>query len=154
MKITKMFLPHPLVKFSIVGSLHDREVASSASDLHGLNFESCVWRAVSSHLSHHPQEVFLAQFSLYVHKKGLKPDSFYFSYVVLRFYSQQSRVAHIGSAYRVLILGFELYWNCALHIILVQREILPSGSLDGLNTTIRTKIKCRNLSTVHADVLY
>ena len=28
--------------------------------------------------SHHPQEVFLAQSSLYVHKSGLKPDSFYF----------------------------------------------------------------------------
>ena len=37
--------------------------------LRGSNFESCVWRAVSSHLSHNPQEVlfFLAQFSLYVH---------------------------------------------------------------------------------------
>ena len=28
--------------------------------------------------SHHPQEVLLAQFSLYVHKGGLKPDSFNF----------------------------------------------------------------------------
>ena len=27
--------------------------------------------------SHHPQEVLLAQFSLYVHKGGLKPDSFH-----------------------------------------------------------------------------
>ena len=39
---------------SIVGSLRDREVACSASDLKDLNFESCVWRAVSSHSSHHP----------------------------------------------------------------------------------------------------
>ena len=31
--------------------------------LQALNFESCVWRAVSSHSSHHPQEVLLAQFS-------------------------------------------------------------------------------------------
>ena len=45
---TKMFLPHPLVKLSIVGSLCDREEACSASDLQGLNFESCVWRAVLS----------------------------------------------------------------------------------------------------------
>ena len=29
-------------------------------------------------LSHHLQEVLLAQFSLYVHKGGLKPDSFHF----------------------------------------------------------------------------
>ena len=42
------------------------------------NFESCVWRDVSSHSSHHPQEVLLAQFSLYVHKGGLKPHSFHF----------------------------------------------------------------------------
>ena len=73
-----MFLPHPRVKVSILGSLRDREVASSASDRQGSNFESCVWRTVSSQSSHHPQEVLLAQFSLYVHKGGLKPDSFYF----------------------------------------------------------------------------
>ena len=74
-KETKMFLPHPRVKVSIVGSLRDREVACSASDRQGSNFESCVWRTVSSQSSHHPQEVLLAQFSLYVHKGGLKPDS-------------------------------------------------------------------------------
>ena len=75
----KMF---PRVKLSIVGSLRDREVACSASDCQGSNFESCVWRTVSSHSSHHPQEVLLAQFSLYVHKGGLKPDSFHFIYDV------------------------------------------------------------------------
>ena len=72
-KKQKMFLPHPRV-----GSLRDREVACSASDRQGSNFESCVWRTVSSQSSHHPQEVLLAQFSLYVHKGGLKPDSFHF----------------------------------------------------------------------------
>ena len=79
LKETKMFLPHPRVKVSIVGSLCDREVACSASDRQGSNFESCVWRTVSSQSSHHPQEVLLAQFSLYVHKGGLKPDSFHFT---------------------------------------------------------------------------
>ena len=78
LKETKMFLPHPRVRVSIVGSLRDREVAYSASDRQGSNFESCVWRTVSSQSSHHPQEVLLAQFSLYVHKGGLKPDSFHF----------------------------------------------------------------------------
>ena len=78
LKETKMFLPHPRVKVSILGSLRDREVACSASDRQGSNFESCVWRTVSSQSSHHPQEVLLAQFSLYVHKGGLKPDSFHF----------------------------------------------------------------------------
>ena len=78
-KKQKMFLPHPRVNWiSIVGSLRDREVACSASDRQGPNFESCVWRTVSSQSSHHPQEVLLAQFSLYVHKGGLKPDSFHY----------------------------------------------------------------------------
>ena len=72
-----MFVSHPRVKLSIVGSLRDREVACSASDRQGSNFESCVWRTVSYQSSHHPQEVLLAQFSLYVHKGGLKPDSFH-----------------------------------------------------------------------------
>ena len=75
LKETKMFLPHPRVKLSIVRSLRDREVACSVSDRQGSNFESSVWRTVSFH---HPQEVLLAQFSLYVHKGGLKPDSFHF----------------------------------------------------------------------------
>ena len=75
---TKMFLPHPRVKVSIVGGLCDREVACSASDRQGSNFEFCVWRTVSSQSSHHPQEVLLTKFSLYVHKGGLKPDSFHF----------------------------------------------------------------------------
>ena len=33
LKEAQMFIPYPLVKLSIVGSLRDREVASSASDL-------------------------------------------------------------------------------------------------------------------------
>ena len=71
LKEAKMFLPHSRVKVSIVGSLRDREVACSASDRQGSNFESCVWRTVSSQSSHHPQEILLAHFSLYVHKGGL-----------------------------------------------------------------------------------
>ena len=61
LKETKMFLPHPRVKVSI-----DRELACSASDRQGSNFKSCVWRTVSSQSSHHPQEVLLAQFSIYM----------------------------------------------------------------------------------------
>ena len=74
LKETKMFRPHPRVKVSIVGC--------SASDRQGSNFESCVWRTVPSQSSHHPQEVILAQFSLYVHKGGLKPDSFHFTELI------------------------------------------------------------------------
>ena len=82
------------VKDSIVGSFRDREVACSASDRQGSNFESCVWRTVSSQSSHHPQEVLLAQFSLYVHKGGLKPDSFIyflaFFFVQVNIYNDNS----------------------------------------------------------------
>ena len=39
LKETKMFLPHPRVKLSIVGNIRDREVACSASDRQGSNFE-------------------------------------------------------------------------------------------------------------------
>ena len=89
LKVTKMFLHHPLVKLCIVGSLRDRKVACSVSDLQGLNFESCVWRAVSSH---RPQKVLLAQFSLYVHKGDLKPDSFHSPNGETQFYPEFPRI--------------------------------------------------------------
>ena len=38
LKKTKMFLLHPRVKVSIVGSLRDPEVACSASDRQGSNY--------------------------------------------------------------------------------------------------------------------
>ena len=94
-----MFLPHPRVKVSIVGSLRDREVACSASDRQGSNFESCVWRTVSSQSSHHPQEVLLAQFSLYVHKGGLKPDS-------LHLFLSQPTIMWYFSHYHMLFVSF------------------------------------------------
>ena len=47
----------------------------------GLKQTKNVWRTVSSQSSHHPQEVLLAQFSLYVHKGALKPDSFQFIHI-------------------------------------------------------------------------
>ena len=62
LKETKMFLP---------------QLARSHTG-QGSNFESCVWRTVSPQSSHYPQEVLLAEFSLYVHNGGLKPDSFHF----------------------------------------------------------------------------
>ena len=95
LKETKLFLPHPRVKVSIVGSLRDREVACSASDRQGSNFESCVWRTVSSQSSHHPQEVLLAQFSLYVHKGGLKPDSFHFIFYISIFLNCSTTLNHL-----------------------------------------------------------
>ena len=86
---------------SIVGSLRDREVACSASDRQGLNFESCVWRTVSSQSSHHPQEVLLAQFSLYVHKGGIKPDSFHLLRPTGgRFYKNGHNISILGAQNR------------------------------------------------------
>ena len=81
LKETKNVSTPSMCEVSIVGSLRDREVACSAPDRQGSNFESCVWRTVSSQSSHHPQEVLLAQFSLYVHKGGLKPDLFHLYWI-------------------------------------------------------------------------
>ena len=75
LKETRMFLPHPRVE-----SLRDREVACSTSDRQGSNFEFCVRRTVSSHSSHHPQEVLLTQFSLYVHCAQMWPKARFISF--------------------------------------------------------------------------
>ena len=124
LKETKLFLPQPRVKVSIVGSLRDREVACSASDLQGSNFESCVWRTVSSQSSHHPQEVLLAQFSLYVHKGGLKPDSFHFY--------KRMRMSFTQKIVKFYIQGFLLSPStiCAcgqFHYKNVMRRVMPIG---------------------------
>ena len=116
LKETKMFLPHPRVKVSIVGSLRDREVACSASDRQGSNFESCVWRTVSSQSSHHPQEVLLAQFSLYVHKGGIKPDSFHFcqgSY----FNRASAKIMTCHGPPSSLFISFYCYFNCGYYVL-------------------------------------
>ena len=96
LKETKMFLPHPLVKLSIVGSFRDREAACSASDLQGLNFESCVWRAVLSHSSHHPQVVLcMAQCACMCTKvaKCIRPDSFHV------FFNRSVEYIHVACKY-------------------------------------------------------
>ena len=109
LKETKMFFPHPRVKVSIVGSLRDREVACSASDRQGSNFESCVWRTVSSQSSHHPHEVLLAQFSLYVHKGGQKPNSFkFYMYQMSKVRRLASGVVHI-----TVLQIFQMYVMCS-----------------------------------------
>ena len=82
-KETKCFFPGHTQRFNIVGNLRDREVARSTADRQGSNDGFCVWRAVSTHPSHHPQKILLAQFSLYVHIGGLKPHSFHFIYVLM-----------------------------------------------------------------------
>ena len=115
LKETKFFLPHPRVKVSIVGSLRDREVACSASDRQGPNFESCVWRTVSSHSSHHPQEVLLAQFSLYVHKGGLKPDSFHFLSSHVRHAALCVGPASVGQDANIVLVN---QMNLCLNLIL------------------------------------
>ena len=99
LKETKMFLPHPCVKVNIVGSLRDREVACSTLDSQGSNLEFCVWRTVSSQSSHHPQEVLLAQLSLYVYKGSLKPDSFYFCFPLC---CPGSVHMHVASGYGIV----------------------------------------------------
>ena len=141
-----MFLPHPRVKVSIVGSLCDREVACSASDRQGSNFESCVWRAVSSQSSHHPQEALLAQFSLYVHKGGLKPDSFHLlpAHTGRRLHGVMSSII-IASVFpvtsHVLVkrhCGIQLSHVCSHHISLIltwAHSKLPDAQADRKDDT-------------------
>ena len=61
LKETKMFLPYPHVKLSIVGSFRDRQVACSAPELQGLNLEGRVISLISPSSGGSP-----GQFSLYV----------------------------------------------------------------------------------------
>ena len=68
----KMFLSGSLVKIQSCVEPPLPRSSEISPDHQGSNFKSCAWRAVSSH---HPQEVFLTQFSLYVHKGGLRPHS-------------------------------------------------------------------------------
>ena len=65
---------HASVRGSIpgLGGLKETKNVSSPSTCES---QYC---GVPSQSSHHPQEVLLAQISLYVHKGGLKPDSFHF----------------------------------------------------------------------------
>ena len=98
-----------------MGSLLDREVACSVSDRQGLIFESCVWRVVSSHSSHHPQLVLLAQFSLYVHKSGLKPDSFH--------YGGKGRGIIIALAYRVSSFPTQIFFSDKSVSIMRNRDL-------------------------------
>ena len=111
LKKQKMFLPHPRVKVSIVGSLRDREVACSASDRQGSNFESCVWRTVSSQSSHHPQEVLLAQFSLYVHKAG--------PYYIRNTAFAHRSITEVKQRRARFIIGWVTAWDCQVPYILV-----------------------------------
>ena len=126
LKETKMFLPHPRVKVSIVGSLRDREVACSASDRQGSNFESCVWRTVSSQSSHHHQEVLLAQFSLYVHKGGLKPDSFH----LLPTYNDiRSTITPAHVPFQIVMSVNGINFKFQINIIFFRNYILYSSQM-------------------------
>ena len=110
-------------RFDIVGSLRDIEVECSASDRHGSNFKICVWRVITYHSSHHPQEVLVALFSLYLHKGGLKPHSF------LRLHASQYQICgptitainhddeHSYWFSSALYTYPQHVWLCALHRI-------------------------------------
>ena len=70
LKKNEMFLPHSLLKIKYCGELPCPKGSVLGLRPSDLDFESCV--------SHYPQEVLLVQFSLYVHKSGLKPHFFSF----------------------------------------------------------------------------
>ena len=73
----KMFPPCSIVNIEYCGQSPWLRVSVLGRRPTGLNFESCVWRAVTPHSSHHLQ-VSLTQFSLYVYKCGVEPHLFHF----------------------------------------------------------------------------
>ena len=75
----KMFFPCSLVKIQYCGEPPWLRGSVLGLRPPGLELESFVSRAVSSHSSHHPQKVLLAQISICVHKCGLKSHSFHFA---------------------------------------------------------------------------
>ena len=131
-KETKCFFPAHSWRFSIVGSLCDREVACSASDLQGSNFESCVWSTVSSHSSHHPQEVLLAQFSLYVHKGGLKPDSFHFILLGIILMYKNNDNGEFSYSAHTMLCALHTYYPWSLDLFIHVPFQLPFWSIQHL----------------------
>ena len=123
----KYFLPRSLVKIPYCGELPWSRGSVLGLRQQGLKF--CFWMAVSSHPSQHRQEVFLAQFSLYVHKCGLKPHSFHLYVVVI-----------------------------AASLDVVDREIgeslWPRGSvLDLRPSGLESRILCLKASVIHLIIL-
>ena len=74
---SKMFPPCSIVNIEYCGQPPWPTVSVLGRRPTKLNFESCVWRAVTPHSSHHPQ-VLLTQFSLCVYKCGVEPHLFHF----------------------------------------------------------------------------
>ena len=62
-----------------------------------------------SHLSHHPHKLLLAQFSLYVHKSGLKPHLFIHLVGILQVeYLDRIPAADEHVIYTLLVICFPL----------------------------------------------
>ena len=69
----------------------------------GSNLESCVWKAMSPDSFHHPQEVPLVQFILYVRSGGPNPHSF--------IHFLQSRLIQGGYLIFILIIRTNLIYK-------------------------------------------
>ena len=85
---------------------------------------------MSSQSSHHPHEVLLAQFSLYVHKGGLKPDSFHlvymelpvFIFMTLASHQFSSRLHHPGRPGIKTVLSSD--WWIRDHVSIIKKNNL------------------------------
>ena len=97
--------------------------------------------------SHHPQEVLLAQFSLYVHKGGLKPDSFHFVFTHHTTHLDFSHVVglpaiHYPFQYLEYLYYFVLFIvaDIVLQALHEARPVVNNaGSVINLNYFINTK---------------
>ena len=103
--------------------------------------------------SHHPQEVLLAQFSLYVHKSGLKPDSFHF-YLVLpctccREVDFTFKIAHVTPLLKVNELSnfrpvSRLNFVSKLIEKIVASQIKSHMQNSGISNNLQSAYKCGN----------
>ena len=75
--------------------------------------------------SHHPQEVLLAQYSLYVHKGGLKPDSFYFIFNSLEPFFNSLEPFLILTTEEVITATFKLI-SATTKVILTTEDVITT----------------------------
>ena len=108
----------------------------------GLEFQSCVWREVSSHSSRHPQEVLLAHFSLYVHKGGLKPYSLIYSHHC---------VYALRAQYHCESFSHLMYWS---DLRKIANKLIPRYYVNGVGPFAYSTLHLDNQQISYATIQF
>ena len=131
--------------FKFVRSLRDRHVVCLASDPQDSKFELCVWRAVSSHSSDHPQEFLLAQFTIYVHAQRWHKIPFIF--FKSNFHSNPFKMDKTGTSF-TRHFAIQTVYSVAGHCL--ENVVSVTGGTDRVasdaNTT-HTLVRLRHKTT-------